>query len=206
MKKDAEKKDYGKYLSLVSGILTVLVKLIAGAVSASVFVVVSAFYSLSTLVAKTACRIFREKESPAVYLFVAGVTGAAALFYSAGAVKELFEPSGFGYGLIPAIALATVSFADIAAAIAGYVGALKSEIGLDAARRRIDVCKGVAALALTQTALLSVSSEPSGAAFYIPTGIIAAVAMTVSSLLTFYKGAKLFRSRKKADALEIREE
>ncbi len=191
------KSDYLKYLTFIFGIMTVIVKFAAGVISASVFVVVSAFYSLSAFAAKTVCRVFSDRESSCVYFVVAGITFAAAMFYFACAIKELTEPSGFAFGLIPAIALAAVSFADIAAAVKEYIGVVKSKKGLDIARRRMDVCKAVAAIALTQTALIAVNEGGEGLSFYIPTGIIAAAAMTISSLLTMSKGIAIYLDEKR---------
>lgn len=191
------------YLSVAFSAIATLAKFIAGVASASVFTVLSAFYSCGFGVAKSLCikgaKETDERRRAHLYFAVAGVAGASAAFYIAGAVKQIVEPSGFGYGLIPAITVAAVAFYDLAAAIIGLVKESKAKDGFGVAMKRINLSGAIAALALTQTALMSVSDGRAPASAGIM-GIIAGAVTAIGAVLTLIKGASLLSEIKKEEA------
>lgn len=204
--KQREEKTVNKetkgYLSVASSAVSTVAKLVAGAVSLSVFTVLSAFYSCGFLIAKALC-LKGRKESGAkrrvlLYLSVAGVTGASAIFYTVGAVRQLVDPVGFGYGMIPAITIAAISFYDLGAAIAGLIGAAKAKDGFGVELKRINLSGALAALALTQTALLSVSGGQALSSSGIM-GVVAGAVTAIGSLLSALKGFRLRTAVKKAE-------
>lgn len=202
MKKDtgAKREKAKKFYSLALSVCTTMVKLIAGALTASVFVVVSGFYSCFAGVAKALCYKgsgeIAEKKRAQIYLAVACMTGAAALLYLAGVIRQFFVPLSFGYGLIPAIALAAVSFYDLGAAIAGLVKAFKEKDGFRVALKRINLSGALAAIALTQVAILSVTSGSGNYAADAAMGVAAGAVMTLSSAMTLAKGLKAMKEAK----------
>lgn len=190
------------YLSVALSAVTAMVKFIAGAVSLSVFTVVSAFYSCGVMIAKALC-VKGGKESGAkrrayLCLAVAGVTAASAGLYAVGAVKQLLDPVGFGYGLIPAIAVATVAFYDLGAAVVGLIGAARKKDCFGVEMKRINLSGALAALALTQTALLSVNGGGNLSSSGI-LGIVAAAVTFVGAAVAAVKGIKLLFAVKKAE-------
>lgn len=195
-------KETKGYLSVAISAVSTVAKLVAGAVSLSVFTVLSAFYSCGFLIAKALCLKGRKergaKRRVLLYLSVAGVTGASAIFYTVGAVRQLVDPVGFGYGMIAAITIAAVSFYDLGAAIAGLIGAAKAKDGFGVELKRINLSGALAALALTQTALLSVSGGQELSSSGI-TGVIAGAATAIGALLSALKGFRLRAAVKKTE-------
>ncbi len=204
------KKDTRGYLSVAISAIATLVKMIAGAVSLSVFTVLSAFYSCGFSIAKALCVKGRKENvagrKAALFLAVAGVTGVSSVFYTVGAVRQILSPADFGYGLIPAIAVAAVAFYDLISALVGLVGAARKNDGFGTEMKRINLSGALAALALAQTALMSVVGEgasPSAGIF----GIIAGAATAIGAAFTAAKGLSLYSAVNKAKrAADEREE
>ena len=187
-------KAAGKIYSLIFCAVTVIVKFIAGAVTSSVFVVVSAFYSCGTGIAKVLCfkgeRYAGSGQKYYLCLACAGVLFASALLYCAGAVRQLYAPSSFYYGKIPAIAIATVSFYDLGAAVAGIVKERKKGNCFVKALKRINFTGALAAIALTQAAILSFADGVSNKEANAIAGIIVGAAIILSAAITLADGLK----------------
>lgn len=114
----------------------------------------------------------------------------AALFYGAGAVKSFFVPSTFAFGIIPAIAVATAAFYETISAVAGTIMAAKAKDGIRLTYKRIHLSAAVAALALTQTALLAVNSDTQNAIANASMGVIAAAVTAICATDAFARGRK----------------
>lgn len=187
-------KAAGKIYSLIFSAATVIVKFIAGAVTSSVFVVVSAFYSCGTGIAKVLCfkgeRYAGSGEKYYLCLACAGVLFTSSILYIAGAVRQLYVPSAYNYGKIPAIAIAAVSFYDLGAAIAGIIKERKKGNCFVKALKRINFTGALAAIALTQAAILSFADGGSNKEANAVAGIIVGAAIIVSAAITLADGLK----------------
>lgn len=189
--------------SLAANALTALVKLVAGAVSASVFIVISGFYSLGTGIAKEICYIGKKREAETggnLYFAVAATHAVSAMLYAACAIRQLYVPPTFEYGTIAAIAVAAVAFYELGSAIAGIVRTAKKG-GFALAVKRINLSKASAAIALTQIALLSSNQEgvtAAGAAM----SLIAAAVMGCCALATAVQGFRVKKADKQRENTE----
>ena len=101
-------------------------------------------------------------------------------------------------GMIAAITIAAVSFYDLGAAIAGLIGAAKAKDGFGVELKRINLSGALAALALTQTALLSVSGGQALSSSGIM-GVVAGAVTAIGALLSALKGCRLRTAVKKAE-------
>ena len=176
--------------ALAANVSTALLKFVAGAATMSVTVVVSGFYTLCMTAAKASC-MFRGEERKSTACFSAALFLAlAALFYGTGAVKSFFVPSTFAFGIIPAIAVATAAFYETISAVAGAIMAAKAKDGIRLTYKRIHLSAAVAALALTQTALLAVNSDTQNAIANASMGVIAAAVTAICATDAFARGRK----------------
>ena len=176
--------------ALAANVSTALLKFVAGAATMSVTVVVSGFYTLCMTAAKASC-MFRGEERKSTACFSAALFLAlAALFYGTGAVKSFFVPSTFAFGIIPAIAVATAAFYETISAVAGAIMAEKAKDGIRLHYKRIHLFAAVAALALTQTALLAVNSDTQNAIANASMGVIAAAVTAICATDAFARGRK----------------
>lgn len=176
--------------ALAANVSTALLKFVAGAATMSVTVVVSGFYTLCMTAAKASC-MFRGEERKSTACFSAALFLAlAALFYGAGAVKSFVVPSTFAFGIIPAIAVATAAFYETISAVAGTIMAAKAKDGIRLTYKRIHLSAAVAALALTQTALLAVNSDTQNAIANASMGVIAAAVTAICATDAFARGRK----------------
>ena len=176
--------------ALAANVSTALLKFVAGAATMSVTVVVSGFYTLCMTAAKASC-MFRGEERKSTACFSAALFLAlAALFYGTGAVKSFFVPSTFAFGIIPAIAVATAAFYETISAVAGTIMAAKAKDGIRLTYKRIHLSAAVAALALTQTALLAVNSDTQNAIANASMGVIAAAVTAICATDAFARGRK----------------
>lgn len=183
-----------RFNSLALSAVATVIKLTAGAVSASVFIVISGFYSCGTGIAKALCFKGRNETDKGrcakFYLAIAGVLTVSALLYIAGAVRQFFVPAFFGFGLIPAIAVAAVAFYDLGAAIYGLVKAAHAKNGFRVALKWINLSSAFAAIALTQVAILSVNSDGGDPIANAAMGLVAGAVMAGCALATAVKGFK----------------
>lgn len=187
-KEKAESKAATKIYSLILNVATVIVKFAAGAVTSSVFVVVSAFYSCGTAIAKALCikgeRGGRGEGDFNLCIACAGVMFASALLYCAGAIRQFWIPSTVYFGKIPAIAIAAVSFCDLGAAIAGMVKERKRGSCFVKALKRINFTGALAAIVLTQTAILSFADNGANDHANAVAGIIVSVVIVICAAVT----------------------
>ena len=171
-KTDAEREKSGAVRMTVAGSLITLVKLAAAASTASVFAVVSAFYSCTALAAKILCARGRKAENAdkktAVMATVAALLVASAVFYTAGAVRSFFTATSSSYGKIPSIA--------------------------------------IAAIALTQAAILSFADGADNSVANAIIGLIAGCSMTASAVTSAIVAIKLFAAGKKKNAKDAENE
>lgn len=186
--------------ALAANVLTAVLKFAAGAATLSVSVVVSGFYTLCMTAAKTVCRFRGDKKLSDIYYVAGGFLAFAALFYGAGAVKAFFVPATFAFGLIPALAVATAAFFETGTAVAGMIGAARAKDGIRLTLRRINFSAAVAALSLTQTALLAVSSDAQNSPANAVMGVIAAIVTAAGAVDVFARGRKERKAEKDAAA------
>ncbi len=209
-KTDAEREKSGAVRMTVAGSLITLVKLAAAASTASVFAVVSAFYSCTALAAKILCARGRKAENAdkktAVMATVAALLVASAVFYTAGAVRSFFTATSSSYGKIPSIAIAAVSFYELVAAICGLVKASKRKDVFYSAMKRVNMTGAIAAIALTQAAILSFADGADNSVANAIIGLIAGCSMTASAVTSAIVAIKLFAAGKKNNAKDAENE
>lgn len=176
--------------ALAANVLTAVLKFVAGAATMSVTVVVSGFYTLCMTAAKAVCTSRGNGKKSNVYSVTALFLGLAALFYALISVKAFFVPPSFSFGLIPAIAVAAAAFYETGSAVVGTIRAAKAKDGVRLTLKRIHFSAAVAALALTQTALLAVNSDTQNVFANASMGIIASLVTAASAADTFARGRK----------------
>lgn len=203
MKKKTEaERDTGNAIRMtVTGSMITLVKLIAAAATASAFVVMSAFYSCTALAAKVLCHRGRKAESEdkkiAIMATVAALLVASAVFYTAGAIRLFFVPATSGYGKIPAIAIAAVSFYELISATHGLVKAAKKKDLFYSAMKRVNFTGALAAIALTQVAILSFAGGNVDSSSNAIIGVIAGCSMSASAITSAIVAIRLFVAKKR---------
>lgn len=166
-----------------------MIKLIAGAVSLSVTVIFSGFCTLLLTAGKAVCRIGERNPSFRPYYAVAALQALAALLYGAAAVRAYYFPPGFAFGLVPAILIAAAAFYELGSATVGSVRAARQKNGVRLTLKTIYLSGAFNALALTQTALLSVGGGSVTSASSAMSFITAAVT-AVCAAVTLRSGLK----------------
>ncbi len=175
--------------ALTAGAAVSVVKLTVGVLSLSVAAIFSGLCTLCLTAAKALCRIGEKNTATKPYYAVAAMLGFAAVVYCMNAVKSFFSPDGFGFGLIPAIAIAAAAFYELGSAIVGTVKAKKDKADVRLTLKRVHLSGALNALTLAQTALLTVTGgevSPSAAAL----SLIAAVVTALCAAVTFAIGKR----------------
>lgn len=176
-------------------------KAVIGIFTVSLFMLVSAFYSALTGLAKQfyyrGALICKEdiKKETVYYCFMAIFLLAASLVYSLYMVRLFFLSSGLVYGKIAGITVAAVSFTELFMAVRGLVKSNKLNDMLVSGLKIVNLSVALTALVLTQSALLSFTSGVEIAYSYVTAafGLCVGLVSSLLSVLMLLKARRIGR-------------
>lgn len=139
-------------------------KLLMGIVSMSFFTCASAFYTFGMVTAKCVALagILKEENSDAQYRYykTSGlILIASSLLYIIYSARLFIRPAAVSYSKYTAIAIAAVTFTELSLNIRGVILERKNHTPLIHAIKMINLASSLICLVLTQTAILSFTSE-----------------------------------------------
>lgn len=173
-------------------------KAVIGIFTLSVFMLVSAFYSVFSGLAKQfyyrGAAAGREdaKKEVGYYFCMAVFLLVASLVYSLYMVRLFFLSEGLVYGTIAGITVAAVSFTELFMAVKGLVKSNRLKDMLVSGLKTVNLSGALTAIVLTQTALLSFTSGAE-AAYSGATAVFGLCVGLVSSGLAV---SMLFKARR----------
>ena len=179
-------------------------KAVIGILTSSAFFFVSAIYSLILGLARqiyhrgaAASRDDVRRELK-YYLRISIMYAIAALIYTGYMLRLFFLRQIDDFGLVIAIAVATVSFVELAVAIRGLIRANKRKDMLVSALKTLNFSCALVAIVMTQSVLLGVGASEEMLDIYCVSIAISGLAVgCVSFLLASLMIAKYFRERRK---------
>lgn len=187
-------------ITMIFNFVWAAIKIIFGIVKLSGFLCVSAIYTFCLGVSKHMFFKGRKQAKTEAdsemqyYLFIGIVICVASICYLIYMVRLFFIPSTTSYGEITAIAIAAMSFTELGFAIYGLIKARKQKDLLTEGLKAINLVSAMAAIVLTQTAILSFTSEDN-MSYY--NGIGGVVVGALSLILGFYMIIKCIVINKK---------
>lgn len=151
-------------ISLVMNMALTVGKVLIGIFTASLFMYVNAFYSVGIGVTKLLfIRNYRAEKSleeqRRCYSTIGSVILISSMVYIIYSLRLVFGTSSMRYSQIVAIAIAAVTFTEIGMNIRGTVVAHRNSTPLVQAVKLANLASSLICLALTQTALLSFTTE-----------------------------------------------
>jgi hypothetical protein len=147
--------------SIYMNVLLALGKVALGIYSMSLFLCMSAFYNLGMAVARQiALKGYKEKRSEYQIYRKVGITlavsGAIFIIYC---LRLFLHGSAVQYSMYESLAIATITFSEIGAAIYGVVLTGKGYSPTLAAIKLTSLASSLISLVLTQSAILSFTAE-----------------------------------------------
>lgn len=163
-------------------------KLLSGVLTLSFFVCVNGLYSLGMAAAKYCVvigtvRAEQTEKQSGYYRLAAAILIVASLLYVAYSVWLFLNPPVFRVNEIAAITIATITFTEIGISLAGVLRHRKGNTPLLHALKTINLATSLIALVLTQSALLSFSSEVQ---YQAANGILGIIMGICAALLGVY--------------------
>ncbi len=151
-------------ISLVMNMALTIGKILIGVFTASLFMYVNAFYSVGIGVTKLLfVRNYRAEKSleeqRRCYSTIGSVILISSVVYIVYSLRLVFGTSSMRYSQIVAISIAAVTFTEIGMNIRGAVVAHRNNTPLVQAVKLANLASSLICLALTQTALLSFTTE-----------------------------------------------
>lgn len=207
VRRTAKEKSPASLASMTVNFFSALVKIVAGALGSSFYVIVNGLYSFAVGGAK-ATYFFSKKRAPLheekrrKYLLLCGILTAATLLYLVYTLRLFFHGSSYGkafayflekYGTIFGVTLATVAFTELGFAIAGLVSSNREGDLLKNGLKCVNLASSFIAIALTQVALLTLNNE-ADMTFYNAVG--GTVFGSACLLICAYMLFKYFRAAK----------
>ncbi len=149
---------------MIANFVTAAGKVAIGIVSSSFFVLISGAYSAGVGACKQifyrgAARAADREEEWKYYRNIAVGLLLSGLFYGVSMVRYFFSPDVVRYDTIVGISIAAFAFLDLGLAIAGLVRSGRRKDLLLSGLKTVNFSGALAAIALTQAALLSFSGE-----------------------------------------------
>jgi hypothetical protein len=158
-----------------------LIKIAIGILTLSPLICVSGLYSVGIAAAKHfAVKGVRDGERYRAYRRVGiAITVASALYILYALSLTLRGSANLRYDIVVSLAIATMTFAELAIAVRGIIGARRvKNLAVEAMKRTSLVCSLIS-LVLTQSALLSLSGVENAARYCGYTGLIFGAACAV---------------------------
>lgn len=152
-------------ISMVFNFAIAAGKLVIGLATLSVYIIISAFYSLGVGLAKQIYYRGYLKAlddpscEPKYYLRISLVLMASSLVYIGYMIRLFFIKNSFHYSMFLGIAIATVSFFELIVAIVGLVKSNRRKDLLLSGLKTVNLSSALVALVLTQIAILSFTSS-----------------------------------------------
>lgn len=138
-------------------------KLIVAILSFSVFLLINAFYTAIIGYGKhqsiLGLSIDKKHSELWYYKRIGWLIIIASLIYMIYATRLFITQQNISYEEIPAITIATITFSEIGVSVHGIVKAHKSNDLMRKAVKLLNLSSALISLVLTQTALLSISSD-----------------------------------------------
>lgn len=162
--KEASRSLHIAGISCVGNTLIGLGKLLMGIVSLSFFTCASAFYTFGMVIAKCCvlAGIVKEENTKAQYRYykLSGlVLIASSILYIVYSIRLLSHPATSSYHMYVALAIATFTFTELTINIRGVIIYRHNHTPLVHAIKMINLAASLICLVLTQTAVLSFSTE-----------------------------------------------
>jgi hypothetical protein len=158
-----------------------LIKIATGIYSLSPFICVSGLYNVGITAAKhLAVKAAGEREQLRAYRRVGlAITVTSVLYILYALNMALRGKANMRYDIVVSLAIATVTFAEIALAVRGIITARRiKNLAVEAIKRTNLVC-ALTSLVLTQGALLSLNETENAARYCGATGIVFGVVSLV---------------------------
>lgn len=152
-------------ISMLGNFVISVFKIVIGLLTMSFFFIISGFYSIGIGVAKQIyfkgyeLSVTEKQTSIKHYLLMAIILMMTSIIYIIYMIRLFFVTQTFNYTAILGISIATVSFLELGMAIRGLIKSRKMNDLLFTGLKTINFSSALVAIVLTQTALLSFSSD-----------------------------------------------
>ena len=189
-------------ITLISNLVWAVLKFVLAFFIESIFISLSAFYTIFIALAKTAY-FDGQKSRTSVYSErkhvkrIAFSLLLASIAYLAYFIQLFMTPEEKTYQLIPAIGLATIAFCEITFSIIGIFKSKKTKDLLFTSLKFINLASALSSIVLTQIALLSLEVPSSISVLYNTiTGMIVGLATAIIAIFMFVMGKYKFANTK----------
>lgn len=163
-----QRAQYTTTITMIGNLVSAMIKLLFGAFTLSIFITISGFYSVGIGTCKFIYILGKEKSNEQIskerkyYLLITFVLLLSSIFYIVYMIRLFFIKSSYDYGIIPAITIALISFAELTVAIFGLFKSNKRKDLLLSGLKCVNLASAFTAIALTQAMLLSFNANEIG--------------------------------------------
>ena len=200
-----EKANINSRFSLASNAFVAVCKMVMGIFSTSIFLFISAFYSLGCAASKQTyfvglaySKIDKEQETK-YYLKIAIMLLFTDIIYIIYMIRLFFIPSVSHYPKIVGIALATISTLEMYFAISGLIKSKKRNELLLSGLKCVSLSTALLSIVLAQTAILSFTMPEIDSSIYNAiTGTSLGFVCIIIAIAMFFKYNRVVKSKKLA--------
>ena len=191
-------------ITMIFNFVWATVKIVLGIVKLSGFLCISAVYTFCLGVSKHMFFKGRkqsktnEESNREYFLFIGIIITIASVCYLVYMIRLFFISSETTYGMITAIAIAAMAFTELYFSIYGLIKARKQKDLLTEGLKAINLVSALSAIALTQTAILSFTTNGDMSKY---NGIMGTIVGAISLLLGIYITIKALKLIKQTNSI-----
>lgn len=200
-----EKANINSRLSLLGNAFVAFCKMVMGIFSTSIFLFISAFYSLGCMASKQTyfaglnhSKIDKEQE-PKYYLRIAIILLFTDIIYIVYMIRLFFIPSASRYPQVVGIGLAFISTLEMYFAIRGLIKSKKHDELLLSGLKCVSLSTALLSIVLAQTAILSFTMPEVDCSIYNAlAGILFGFVCIIIAIAMLFKYNKVVKNKKLA--------